>query len=288
MKITEPTYGMCGKEYNPKDYVKIGSCDGLVEIKGSMFIGTPAGVNRLVNEIADIISRNARYDSFEVIYDGKTLSCPSSHPKHWEEVEGLSMGKIRATQSWYDPKDPVATKQGAVRYARELLAGIGIAYRIDEEKLGELVRKYTTQYNIVSAKQAMVAALDEMNVPNDMIMEYLGMSAPAVSEKRLKVKTKITQQDNLIAANARREKARTGVFVWVAITGTDRDEDWTICDGKEEAIEKAKAYWNHLTDREQKNDNHVALAVKMERLDDEDEPLDGEYHDEIDVTGRDE
>jgi len=57
---------------------------------------------------------------------------------------------------------------------------------IDEAKFGQLIKKYAIEHDMRGTMQAMVAALDEMDVPNPEIIKYLGVSPQSVSKARLK------------------------------------------------------------------------------------------------------
>jgi len=57
---------------------------------------------------------------------------------------------------------------------------------IDAERFSELVREYAVKHDMRGSIQVMVAALDEMNMPNPEIVKYLGVSPQSVSKARLK------------------------------------------------------------------------------------------------------
>ena len=158
---------------------------------------------------------------------------------------------------------------------------------IDQVILAQLVQKYTIQYDIRGAKQAMIAALDEMGIQNSEIVAYMSMSPQAVNNARIKIKTRLNRQLNDKYYAQQKALSYTGKTTWVAITGTERDRDVEIFRSEEEAIASAQAYVHHLNKHQIKDAYSCAALINVRKdVDNDDvEYLDtSEYIDSFDAV----
>lgn len=152
--------------------------------------------------------------------------------------------------------------------------------KIDQEEFERIVGRLVIEYELAPI-QAIVTALDAMDVTNAEIIEYLGKEKNVVSNARKQARKRMNNKDQYDAF----VESDTGKTVWASITGGD-DKDVRFFNSCEEAVKAATKYWEHLSAHDKKRNTSEAVLLKI-RKDGEgnEEPDLCEYLECIEVSG---
>ena len=145
---------------------------------------------------------------------------------------------------------------------------------VDEREFGRLVKKYATEHKIRGVMQVMVAALDEMGIPNKEIARYLNVSAQSVSQARMKSKQRISWVDAEKTREERLAMNPCGKTQWISIIICGDSETVMMCENREMAVGDAKTKWRNLTNEEKEAAGAFVALVNVCLNEDESEYLD--------------